>query len=190
MEIIENLFNGVWNFYFKNEGSINYPALAITISMLALSSALFWYYVLSRSKLVIKTTYRAQFAEYPGGVLGRTVPIFSAYITNKSRRIIVIKDIAFKLNTKLNNFDTFHHINRSKPTSYPIRLDPSDQYIYDCDMISLNEVLFKQSSKIKYFKVLAKDTLNKKYASKKVQVKDFIVNMNNINGTNSRENKF
>lgn len=177
---LENLLDSIWNFYFKNEGKVNYSAITITLAIISIISTVTWYYLQSRSKLLIKHTYRAQFAEYAGGILGPTIPLFSVYITNQSRRNISIMDIAIKLNKKVNKFDTFHHINKAKPVSYPIRLDPSDQFIYDCEMLSLNEGLFRQSSKIKYFKVLVKDTLNKKYSSKKILVKDFKSRMDGL----------
>lgn len=177
---MENLFDSIWNFYFKNEGKVNYSAITITLASISILSTVIWYYVQSRSILLVKHTYRVQFAEYPGGILGQTVPLFSVYITNQSRRNIFIKDIAIRLNTKINKFDTFHHINKSKPVSYPIRLEPSDQFIYDCEMVSLNEGLFRQSSEIKSFKVLIKDTLNKKYSSDKILVSDFKTTMDGL----------
>lgn len=180
MDGLQILVDSVWNFYFKNDEKINYPAIVITLSIITLTSSFAWYYILSRNKLKIKTTYIAQIPEYVGGVLGQVTPYFSSYITNKSRRNIFISHIAFKINKKIRGNNEFQYINMSTPVSFPIRIESSDRYIYQCDMVSLDTRLFNQSADIKWFKVIVYDTFGKKHKSKKVKVEVFRRYMNNI----------
>lgn len=176
---INEIFNSIWNFYFSNNGQINYPIISITLVVIFGVITLFWYFINSRRKLRIKTSYTASFEQnIIIGTLGPNIPLFSIYITNTSRRNIYIKMITIKLSSPIDSQKEYQHINIRRPIEYPHLINSLETFQNDIEMKSLYENLFSRSGNLKSFKIIVTDTLNKKYKSKSVKITDFMSKYN------------
>lgn len=127
------------------------------------------------AKIKVETTIHQQLIQTFGQVTTGD-PKFTVIITNASHSVKFIKSITFRTSVKVDGERFWSPIVESG--SFPVRLEQGQQYRRDFSITSLNNAFLKDLNQKATISVIAFDTVDKKYYSRKTKVSTIISNLN------------
>lgn len=103
--------------------------------------------------------------------------VLSVSIVNSSKKVKYINRPKLKLSYKATfgsqKFDEVHLINIYKNETWPVALNPEEELVLNYPLKDGSVWYLKNPPKNAKIKIMVTDTLNKKYYSKKIQIKKF-----------------
>ncbi|MBL6446759.1 hypothetical protein JMN32_10580 [Fulvivirga sp. 29W222] len=181
-----SFFEKTWDFYVsllfhQHNIAISIATISATIALLTFLINFVFKPSFSWTKrrfanIKVETTIYQQFIQTVGvSQLETGDPKFTVVVTNTSPSNKFIKNISIRTSQKIDNQRYWYPIVNTG--SFPVRLEPGQQYSYNFSISSLHNAFLNDLNKNSTLKVLVTDTFNKKYYSKKVKVSTLTTNL-------------